>query len=102
MTAHPGPQNHMKMTYVFLWIAIYSCVFLCIPMDPYSALMYSYAFLWIPLVFLWIPMDSYGFLWISMDSFGFLLDSYWVPFEIDGFLDLVSLQYHITSRITPA
>ena len=83
MTAHPGPQNHMEMTYAFLWVPIYSYVFLCIPMDPYSALMYSYALLWIPLVFLWIPMDSYGFLWISMDSFGFL----WIPigFLLDSF-----------------
>ena len=49
----------------------------------------------IPIVFLWVPMDSYAFLWILMDSFGFRFDSYrnaWISIE------LVALY----SRITPA
>ena len=46
-------------------------MFLWIPMD-------SYGFLWIPMLWKWygFPMDSYGFLWwFPMVSYGFL----WIP-----------------------
>ena len=92
MDSHRIPME----SYVFLWIPMHSYGFLWFPVDSSLNSMdflelsqlsiESARFLWIPIVqFLWAPIE---FLWIPMDS----LEWVWIPVE------LLAHQ----SRITPA